>query len=298
VKILITGATGQLGNKVGFAFHKMGYEVIVISRSKKSIEKLIFPASVIYKNLVTEALAAEDFFGVNSVIHLMGEPIDGRWTKSKKIKILNSRIQSSKNLLKNMPTTVQTVISASAQGYYGDSGSIEVSEASLKGSGFLSDVCNDWEAPFRNLKQRAVQLRIGIILDPHSGALKKMISIFQKNLGAALGSGHQWISWISMEDMVSVIVHIQKNSLSGPLNCSTPNPVMNLSLTEQLCQSLGVVKLPNVPKFMLKFLFGETSSIFLSSTKMNCQKLLNSGFNFKYADLKIYFKSVIAEKIK
>ncbi len=292
-KILITGATGNLGRKVSFELAKLGHEIVVVSRSEKSArEKLLFPAKVICKNLNREALTAQDFIGIDSVIHLMGETIDGRWTDSKKSAILNSRIQSSKNLLLNMPSSVETVISASAQGFYADSKDQLVSESDEKGSGFLNDVCNQWEAPFRNLKQRTVQLRIGIILDPQSGALKKMIPLFQKNLGASLASGEQYMSWISIQDMANVVLHVLKTeNLSGPINCSTENAVTNSVFTKYLCDALSVIKLPNVPAFMLKLLFGEMSTILIGSIRMNPKKLLDSGFRFNDTDLKTYFEN-------
>jgi uncharacterized protein len=296
-KILITGATGNLGRKVGFELSKLGHDIIVVSRSEKSArEKLSFPAQIICKNLNAEALTAQDFIGIDSVIHLMGETIDGRWAESKKSEILNSRIQSSKNLLLNMPDSVQTVISASAQGFYADAKDQFLSEDSPKGQGFLNDVCDQWEAPFRNLKQRAVQVRIGIILDPQSGALKKMIPLFQKNLGASLASGQQYMSWISIHDMTNVILHALENeNLSGPVNCSALNAVTNSEFTKYLCDALDVLKLPNVPVFILKLLFGEMSVILTGSIRMNPKKLLDSGFKFKYTDLRTYFEAEISD---
>ena len=134
---------------------------------------------------------------------------------------------------------------------------------------------------FRNLKQRTVQLRIGIILDPQSGALKKMIPLFQKSLGASLGSGQQYMSWISIQDMTGVVLHsLKSENLSGPVNCSAVNAVTNSEFTKYLCDSLGVLKLPNVPVLMLKLLFGEMSTILTGSIRMSPKKLLDSGFKF------------------
>ena len=295
MKILITGATGNLGNKVGFELKKTGHDIVAVSRSEKSAKaKLTFPAQIICKNLATEALSEKDFEGVEAVIHLMGESVDGRWTENKKSEIINSRIESSKNLLKNMPNTVRTVISASAQGFYGGQGAGELSESAVKGAGFLADICDQWEAPFRQIQQRTVQLRIGVILDPQSGALKKMIPLFQKKLGAALGSGQQDMSWISIDDMTAVIGHALKTeSLSGAVNCSAPDVVKNIEFTKLLCQNLGVLRLPNVPNLMLKILFGEMSTILTGSIRMSPNKLIESGFQFKFANLKNYFESVL-----
>jgi uncharacterized protein (TIGR01777 family) len=297
MKILITGATGNLGNKVGYELAKAGHQIVVVSRTAKSAhEKLIFPAAVITKNLSTDILTFADFSGVDAVIHLMGETIDGRWTESKKKEILNSRIASSKNLLQNLPDTVKVVISASAQGFYGNCDDQELNESQTKGEGFLADVCDEWERPFRGLKQRCVQLRTGIILDPHSGALKKMIPLFQKNLGAGLGNAKQYMSWISMDDMVQIVLHaLTAETLSGPVNCSVPNAVQNSDFTQKLCEALGVLQLPNVPNLVLKIVFGEMSSILTDSCRMVPQKLMDSGFQFSQADLEIYFQKELLD---
>lgn len=292
MKILITGATGNLGNKVGYELAKAGHQLVVVSRTAKAArEKLTFPAEVICKNLSSEALSATDFSGVQAVIHLMGETIDGRWTESKKKEILNSRVESSKNLLKNIPDTVKVIISSSAQGFYGDCADQDILESALKGTGFLAEVCDEWEKPFRNLKQRCLQLRTGIILDPQSGALKKMIPLFQKNLGAGLGNAKQYMSWISMEDMVQIVLHsLTTETLRGPVNCSVPKAVTNSEFTKRLCQALDVFQLPNVPSLVLKLGFGEMSSILTASYRMVPQKLIDSGFQFSQGDLEVYFE--------
>lgn len=292
MKILITGATGNLGNKVGYELAKAGHQIVVVSRTVKAArEKLLFPAEVICKNLSTEILSVEDFKGVEAVIHLMGEAIDGRWTETKKKEILNSRVESSKNLLKNLPDPVKVVISASAQGFYGNCADQEISESASKGIGFLADVCDEWEKPFRNLKQRCVQLRTGIILDPQSGALKKMIPLFQKNLGAGLGNAKQYMSWISMEDMVQIVLHVlNTETLHGPVNCSVPKALTNSDFTKKLCAALAVLQLPNIPSLVLKLGFGEMSSILTDSYRMIPQKLIDSGFQFSQASLESYFE--------
>ncbi len=292
MKILITGATGNLGNKVGFELAKAGHQLVVVSRTVKAAqEKLLFPAIVICKNLSTEVLSTEDFEGIEAVIHCMGETIDGRWTEAKKIEILKSRVESSKNLLKNLPDSVKVVISSSAQGYYGDSGDQEISESAPKGQGFLAEVCDEWEKPFREIKQRHVQLRTGIILDTQSGALKKMIPLFQKNLGAGLGNAKQYMSWISIEDMVQIVLYaLSTDSVRGPVNCCVPRAVTNSDFTQKLCEALDVVQLPSVPSLVLKIGFGEMSSILTDSYRMVPKKLIDLGFHFSQTDLESYFQ--------
>lgn len=298
MKVLITGGTGNLGQKITSELNQLGHEIVIVSRSEKSVtDKFKFPVQIICKNLTLEPLTAQEFAGVDSVIHLMGESIDGRWTNDKKSKILSSRILSSKNLLKNMPATVKVVISASAQGYYGDQGSKVLNEDSGKGTGFLADVCDQWEQPFRQLKQRNIQLRTGIILDSESGALKKMIPIFKSRLGAGLGSAQQYMSWVSMSDMVRIVLYLLKTeSLSGPVNCAAPEPVTNLEFTRSLCQTLKVFQWPNIPAVILKLTLGEMSQIVLASTRLSTKKIIQSGFKFNDIDLQKFLDSELAEK--
>lgn len=300
MKILITGATGAVGNYVGRQLVSQGHSVVVVSRSaKKAKMYLEFPADIIEKDLVATELSAEDFNQVEAIIHLMGETVDGRWNNQKKQDIFNSRILSSQNLIKNLPATVKTIISASAQGIYGDSGDIELSDLkphTVAKDDFLADVCEKWEAPFKPLNQRTVQLRIGIVLDPQSGALKKMIPLFQKGLGGALGSGKQYMSWIAIEDLSNIITTAVTNSeYVGAINCSAPENVTNDQFTNQLCKALGIFKSAPVPGFALNIAIGEMAKVVLASIRMRPDKLIKYKYNFKYTKLESYFESCLQE---
>lgn len=294
----MTGATGNLGSLLSLELYRKNHLLKVVSRNKISaLQNVLSPCEIIVKNAVNEELTAEDFEGVDVVIHLMGESIDGRWTSEKKKKILDSRIQSSANLLKNLPPTVQTVISASAQGIYPFSDEVIYSENSkfdLTDS-FLQKVCQEWEKPFleksNQLKStRFVQMRIGLVLDPQSGILKKLIPLFQKNLGAVLGNGQQWMSWISIEDCVKAFVHVLENpNIHGPVNLSTESPVRNVEWTKLLSEALGSWQGPAVPSLILKTVLGEMSELALGSIHMKPDVLIKSGFRFKFNHLKDYF---------
>lgn len=304
-KILITGATGQLGRFVGLELFKKGYAIKIVSRSaKKALQQLPFPAEVIEKDLVQQPLDSTDFQNVETVIHLMGESIDSRWTDSQKTKIRQSRSDSSRNLLLNLPESVRTVISASAQGIYGDRGDESITETSLVSKDsdhFLAQVCLEWEKPFIEkaslFKQtRFAQLRMGVLLDPQMGALKKMLPLFQRNLGASLGSGQQWMSWISLSDMVRVVLFAVENSvIRGPVNCSAPQPVRNADFTSALCYELGVLQAPAVPQLVLKTVYGEMASMLFDSTRMIPEFLLKSGFQFQHEDLNKYFSEALVD---
>ena len=292
MKILMTGATGHVGNYVGRRLVELGHEVVVISRSKdKALHYLEFPAEVIEHDLVGHVLPEKKLHGVEAIIHLMGETVDGRWTAKKKELILKSREASSENLVKHLPASVKVIVSASAQGIYGDHKAHDVTEKTKLGSDFLAEVCKKWEAPFKNLSIRNVQLRIGLVLDPQSGVLRKMIPLFQRGLGGTLGSGDQYMSWIAIEDLTEIIVEALNNEkYSGPINCSANNPVTNKEWTKLLGKALNAPSSPPVPSFALRIALGEMASAVLGSIKMTPEKLNALHFKFKHADLKDYFK--------
>jgi hypothetical protein len=297
MKILITGATGNVGNYVGRQLVGLGHELTVVTRSKeKALNQLEFPAEIIEHDLVTHALSEKKLEGIDAIIHLMGETVDGRWTDEKKERILTSRKQSSENLLKHLPDSIKVIVSASAQGIYGDQKNQVVTENAKLGTDFLAEVCKQWEAPFKNLSQtiRTVQLRISLVLDPQSGVLHKMIPLFQRGLGGNLGSGKQYMSWIAIEDLSEIIVQALTNeNYSGAINCATDNPVTNAEWTKLLGKQLQALPSPSVPEFALKLAVGEFSSAVLGSIQLSPEKLIENKFKFKYPKLKDYFAEAL-----
>lgn len=288
MKILMTGATGLIGSELGQKLNEMGHTILVVTRSKnKALENLPFYAEIIEWDLNTTPLKPDYFNDVDVIINLAGDNIDGRWTEKKKKQILDSRTQTAMNLLINCPGTVKTIITASAQGYYGERGSEELNEASPAGTGFLAEVCKQWEAIFtqhqsKYPEQRIVILRLGMVLSKKGGALRKLISIFQRNIGAVLGSGKQWMSYISLTDLTRLIVEAVKNSqYRGVINVSNNAPITNKEFSRALADRLEVVLLPRVPAFFLKLILGEMSELVLTSTKVIPAKLNNLGFKFE-----------------
>lgn len=293
MKILITGATGHVGNYVGRRLVQLGHEIVVITRSKdKALNYLEFPAEIIEHDLVGHVLPEKKLEGIEAIIHLMGETVDGRWNKEKKEKILASRKKSSEHLLKHLPDSLKVIVSASAQGIYGDHKNHVVTENSKLGHDFLAEVCKQWEEPFKHLKKsiRTVQLRISLVLDPQSGVLRKMIPLFQRGLGGELGSGKQYMSWIAIEDLTEIIVQALTNeAYHGPINCATDNPVTNAEWTKLLSKQLQAPPSPPVPSFALRMAIGEFASSVLASIQLSPEKLVGCKFKFKYPKLKDYF---------
>jgi uncharacterized protein (TIGR01777 family) len=246
--------------------------------------------------------------GFDAVIHLSGESVTGRWTEAKKNLIRVSRVVSTQNLsqaLSNTEPRPSTFICASAVGYYGNRGDESLTEESVFGNGFLPEVCREWEAATKTANDagiRTVNLRIGLVLSHEGGALKPMLLPFRLGLGGKIGSGRQWWSWIHIIDLVSAIHHILQNAsnsdverrasspshqISGPINMTAPNPVTNADFTRALAGSLKRPAILPIPAFAVRLAFGELADEgILASARVVPRKLLESGFQFKYRDLR------------
>ncbi|OFZ29676.1 MAG: TIGR01777 family protein [Bdellovibrionales bacterium RIFCSPHIGHO2_01_FULL_40_29] len=300
MKILITGATGFVGKAVTQSLLKAGHHVCVLTRSMpQAQEKFGKTVDIIEWNLNQEPLPKRYFENLNAIVHLAGESIDARWTKRKKENILSSRVVSTQNLLANIPREGLVFISTSAQGIYGDQGESLVDESSSYGHDFLAEVCQQWEAPVhemrRQAKNRVLILRLGMVLSSQGGALKKMLSIYKSNLGAVVGSGDQWISWIHRDDVVGIITEaLQNKTYEGVFNISTENPVQNKQWTKQLCKELRVMQWPRIPAFALKLILGEMASIVLNSVRMKPAALLRCHYQYKYPNLSDVFKAELS----
>jgi uncharacterized protein len=297
--ILITGASGLIGKSLTGSLLEKGYYVHHLSRRDKGNDANVktFKWDV-YKNEIDENCIN----GVDAIIHLAGEGIaDKRWTKKRKEQILQSRIRSIRmlyELLKKKDHQVKAVISASAIGYYGDQGEKLLDEENPPGSDFLAGVCVEWEKAAgegKTLGLRVVKLRTGIVLDKNDAALSQMALPIKYGLGASLGSGKQWVSWIHLIDTIRMYIFALENNLDGVFNMAAPNPVTNKQLTKAIAEELNrPLWLPAIPGFVLKIILGEMSEAVLSSTKVSSDKIQTVGFEFRFPLLKdalhnIYF---------
>ncbi|MGZ3726727.1 MAG: TIGR01777 family oxidoreductase [Pseudobdellovibrio sp.] len=293
MNILMTGGTGFIGRELGFLLVNSGHKLKIVTRNAASAkEKLTFNCETIERDLNSEPLIASDFADIDAIINLAGETIDGRWTTQKKTHILESRKQSAKNLLLNCPEAVKTIVTVSAQGYYGDRGQEDLDENSKKGEGFLAEVCEAWEKPFLEIQnKRVVILRLGLVLSKKGGALRKMLPIFQNNLGAQFGDGEQWMSFISLKDLVRLFADaVEDKAFRGIYNAVNNHPIQNKDFTKILADTLGVWQMPAVPKFVLKILLGEMSELILSSLKLYSFRIKQTEFEFKDVDLASYLE--------
>src|SRR5438046_3469939 len=251
LRILIRGASGLIGSALTASFEERGDEVfrLVRRRPRSSNELEWNPMREIPAQLVS---------GFDIVVHLSGESVAGWWTEGKKSRIRDSRIGSADHLaqaLAKAEKKAATFICASAIGYYGNRGEETLTEESLSGDGFLPEVCREWEFETESASDagiRIVNLRTGIVLSARGGALKQMLLPFRLGLGGKIGDGHQWWSWIHIDDVVSAVHHIlQNDGLRGPVNMTAPNPVTNAGFTSALSEVLKrPARLP-VPAFAL-----------------------------------------------
>ena len=232
--------------------------------------------------------------GVDAVVHLAGENIAaGRWTPARKAEIRQSRVEGTRSLcesLARLANPPKLLVSASAIGFYGDRGSQTLTEESGPGSGFLPDVCREWEAAVEPASQagiRVVNLRFGMVLSPAGGALQKMLLPFKLGLGGRIGSGDQFMSWIAIDDAVGAIRHaLSAESLRGPVNAVAPTPVTNAEFTRLLARALRRPAFMPVPPFAARLAFGEMAdALLLASARVMPVRLQESGYHFRFPAL-------------
>ena len=278
-RIAISGASGLIGTALVGHLKSEGHTVQrLVRRAPVAHDEIQWDPETGFVDL--EALA-----GVDAVIHLAGVGVgDKRWTKKYKAKILNSRLLGT-TAIANAVSVVkpQVFISASAIGWYGESGNRSVVESDKSGDDFLAAVCREWEgAADLAGSVRTVKIRAGLVLDPTGGALGRMLPLFRLGLGGKLGNGKQWWSWITLHDQIRAIVFALENNISGPVNLTSPNPVTNQEFTSALARAMHRPALFPAPAIALKIALGGFSSEILGSKKVMPHALLEAGFKFDY----------------
>ncbi|HZS44854.1 MAG TPA: TIGR01777 family oxidoreductase [Blastocatellia bacterium] len=297
MKLLISGSTGLVGSTLVQAVAANKDDVYRLVRKKNdSSEKTVL------WNPSDGQLNPADIEGFDAVIHLAGESIAaGRWTDQQKAKIRDSRVNGTTLLSKTLASLKQppkVLVSASAIGIYGDRGDELLNENSKPGTGFLVDVCREWEAAAEPAEQRGirtVKLRFGMILSPTGGALGKMLTPFRMGVGGIIGSGNQYISWITIDDVVGIIQESLKNdSLKGPVNTVTPNPVTNREFTKTLGKVLGRLTIFPVPSFGARLAFGQMADeLLLASQRVEPARLKSAGYQFRFPNLEGALRHVL-----
>jgi uncharacterized protein (TIGR01777 family) len=289
-RILITGATGMIGKKLIHTLLQLGHNISILSRKPRNIKNVTVYTWDVYK----QQIDANCMEGIDTIIHLAGEGIaDKKWTKERKQQIIDSRVLSTQLLHKTIKETnapVSTFISASAVGYYGNRGDEILNEQSANGTGFMAKCCKLWEdavdegIPF-NL--RIVKLRVGVILGKGEGALASLEKPILFFAGAPLGSGQQWMPWVHIDDIVAMFTKaVDDTAFEGTYNACAPFPVTNATLTKAVAKQLHRPVWPiKVPEKVLEMILGKMSAVVMNSTNTSAQKLLDTGFNFKFTHL-------------
>lgn len=290
MRILIGGASGLIGTALQAYLKSHGHSVVRLVRGEK--EK---SADTILWKPEDNQIDIKKLEGFDVVINLAGTNIaDKRWNEKVKNSILSSRVNSTYTLAKafrKLTKRPRIFINASAVGYYGNRGDIFCTEETSYGHGFLPKVCREWEEatdPARVIKIRTVILRFGVVLSPNGGALAKMLPAYRFGLGGILGSGNQYMSWISIEDLLAIILFTINNELiEGPINVVSPQSVTNQYFTKTLAKTLHRPAFLSVPAFVLRMIMGRemANEIFLNSTRVIPHKLLNAGYHFQHPNL-------------
>ena len=291
-RIAITGASGLIGTALVGHLKSEGHTV------QRFVRRPVVAPDEIQWDPKTGYVDIEALRGVDAVIHLAGVGVgDKRWSKKYKSEILNSRLLGTTAIAHAVnEVKPQVFISASAIGWYGESGNRSVVEADRVGDDFLAAVCREWEgAADLATDVRTVKIRTGLVLDPTGGALGKMLPLFRLGLGGKLGNGKQWWSWITLHDVIRAITFLLENKVSGPVNLTSPNPVTNQEFTSALARAMHRPALFPAPAIALKIALGGFSSEILGSKKVIPQALTDTGFTWDYPHITNALTALIQE---
>lgn len=300
MKVLITGATGLVGQAIVDQCHKNDIDVHYLTTSRSKIVNQNNYKGF-YWNPTEKVIDLDCLEGVDSIINLAGSSIAKRWTKAYKDIIIKSRTSSLallRRTLKHENHTVKHLICASAIGVYPDSLTNYYNEDYAKISpSFLGEVVEKWENAadtFADLGIIVSKVRIGLVLDKNEGALPQMVKPISLGIGSAFGKGDQWQSWIHVEDLARIFLFVRNAKLPGVFNGVAPNPISNLELTKSIADQLDKpLFMPNIPKFLMKLVLGETHILLFESQRVCSKKISDLGFEYNYVNLKPALQNIL-----
>lgn len=298
MKILLTGASGLVGTALGAALESDGHIVLRATRGAAHDD------SMVHWDPARGEFESAKLAGLEAAVNLAGENIASRWTQERKASIVRSRTLSTKLLAETLAALdpkPRVFLSASAIGFYGDRGTERLDEGSAMGEGFLSDTCRDWEAETRYAQRagiRTAQLRFGVILSKRGGALQKMLLPFRLGLGGRVGSGKQYMSFVSLADVLAAIRFVlSREDLAGPINVVAPNPVDNAEFTRALGRVLKRPTIFPLPALAVRFLFGEMGDrLMLAGQRVEPKRLTDAGFEFAHPTIDTALTSALHDR--
>lgn len=276
MRIAITGASGFVGARLARTLEAAGHEVRAVS--------------------TRDGVSPAQFDGCDAVVHLAGEPVGQRWNAQVRERIRSSRVNGTRAVVDAMSQAQgpSLLISASAIGYYGSRGDEVLTESSAPGDDFLARTAVEWEREAEKFTGRVVKLRISMVIG-HGGALQKMLLPFKLGIGGRIGDGSQWMSWIHLDDLVSLVLFaIGDSRVMGAVNGSSPHPVKNAEFTRELASALHRPAVFPVPRIALKVLFGEMSDVVLASQRVLPRAASDAGFVFRFPDVGVALRDVLS----
>lgn len=304
MKVLVTGATGLVGGEIVNLCKQNNISVNYLTTSKNKIVSQT-GYNGYYWNPNKNEIDVDCLEGVSAIINLAGASISKRWTKNYKKKILNSRVNSLRTLLGAIPKDgshgIKTIVSASAIGIYPNSLSQYYKEDEVRvDDSFLGEVVAVWEQvvdEFEKVNIKTAKIRIGLVMSNKGGALPEMAKPLKYYLGAAMGSGNQWQSWIHLQDLGRIFLQVMTKELTGIYNGVAPNPVTNVKLTKELAGVLDrPLYLPNIPQSLMRLVLGEMSYLLFVSQRVSCKKIEDTGFDFIYSNICRALENIYKEK--
>lgn len=301
MKVFITGGTGFVGTSLIKGLISEGCDITVLTRKIRDDKPAHKSVLFIKGDPTIRGEWQKGLADADVVINLAGASIFRRWTEKSKKAIRDSRVLTTQNIVEGIKSFKEKdifLLNASAVGYYGFHGDEDILEDSPPGDDFLAIVCKKWEAAAHEAVQygaRVAVCRFGIVLGKNGGALRMMLPLFKLWMGSRLGNGKQWFSWVHEQDLVNIILFlIKKKGISGPVNCTSPEPVQNKEMTRILKTVLNKPSImPPVPGFMMKIILGEFGNILLKGQRVLPDRLGEMGYRFLFPDIQGAMEDII-----
>ena len=300
MKIFITGGTGFIGRALVLRLQRHGHSIVTWVRDEKRAAGRLGADVTLLPLACDDATLSQALAGCEAVVNLAGEPLIGRWTAARRIRLTESRLGLTERLVKAMASATnapRVLVSGSAVGYYGDRGEEVLTEGSAPADDFLGKLCQDWERAASRAEvvgTRVVLLRTGIVLGRDGGALSKLLTPFRLGLGGPIGSGQQYMPWIHLHDEVEIIARaVEDERYRGVINATAPNPVTNREFGRTLGRALHRPAIAPLPGFVLKVALGEASSVLLTGQRAIPETLERLGFGFQYPELEAALADIV-----